>query len=513
MRVSFFLIFLLFGAMLSWGDTPQEGEDAELEDTPEEIQQDIASCPEGACSEGSDCGACDKLSQEKELKDPDVREALAEKKMDVRGPGTQDRLGDVVEADGQPAEQVGSPEMAMQQGADIRSPPQEQLGGGRQRPQQDMSQSLASLGGLLQGVAALMGALKPVPETPSTPQAAPPPPEREKAVLCSAIGGTKCSLLKNSCAEQIVTADSSQNSMCCLGPCLPLTQSAAGREAAKNVADAKATPSAGFQFTDKGTTISSLDGTTTQVPAALNKGTDTVITRASTIDVLNGQGTNLYTLSQTKRGVRNHYGLFIIDPVGETIVSVAEVNGALTLDASSLLLWLAPGVTRYVQGVYETNTRLFSPQTGVVLQPVEDRRPMLTGHATFSPPTAGLTFGQGALSSLLKNAIDLSIGARGQADYIILARGKEDILLLGERGFFPLAIRSLAKGDSHVVYDLAVRIKQRYKVKDAAYEYILSPEGLYTKVKTPTGKILEESGAAPVRSLSTSQQQLLAKST
>ena len=122
-----------------------------------------------------------------------------------------------------------------------------------------------------------------------------------------------------------------------------------------------------------------------------------------------------------------------------------------------------------------------------------------------------MTFGHNGLSSLLDNAIDASF-AKKDADVIILAKGYQDVDLLGNKGFFPILIRKLAKGSTSIIYDLNVAVQKRYMVKDKDYEYKIIKEEETTKVKNQIGKIIEDSGSKIIKTLSPKQKRLLYES-
>ena len=482
---------------------------------PEQLIKAINTCIE---TKGQQCPK--DLAQQKAINDIKVREALAKAKeqgidlsVDGKAEDIQQRLQELVQQEGKSPRIPSTPDAALRGAQGMNPPSREDLGRRQQRPQQppeqggqDLTQTLSGFAQLLQSVSQLIGVLK-QPEQPTQLAQVPlPQPERETYKTCKDVGGASCNTAENTCSSEANTPDiTSKNLVCCVGKCTP--KSLPYKEAEKNVKAAENTPASPFQAAEKGKLVSA--GPTNQDPSLLDKNTDTILTRTNTIDVLNKKTTNLYTLYKTQRGITNHHGIFLLDTTGEITLFVAEEDGALTMDKDALLLWLAPGVTHYDASAetYETSTRLFSPQLSIVLEPAAESVSSLTGAVAFSPPETGLTFGQGKLSAMLTNALDASLSNRDEVDYVLLVKGYENIMLLGDKGFFPLAIRHTAKGDTHIIPSLAVR--QRYKVKDMTYEYAILPKEGVTQVKIPNGKVIEESHASPIKTLSLLQKSLL----
>ncbi len=321
------------------------------------------------------------------------------------------------------------------------------------------------------------------------------------------------------CSREVFTPDTGVGTICCLDPCKKRTETAQGKKAQKDIDAAKEVENnlPGFQLRGpEGEKITSLDGTTKQDMRLLQPDTTQITPDKDKLFVLNPKtGTNLYTLQGTEEGVEERRGIFILDQEGIQKMSVGEEGGALTLDRKGHYLWELPGTTVYdaEDDTYETDSVVYMPQYGLWIGATEQQQQKSPTGAfahEFVFPTAGMTFGHGRLAEQLKNAIDASLSP-DDVDVIIYAKGNQDLDLLGNIGFFPLFIRSVAKGSTSIIYDLNVGVEKKYLIKDKQYEYKISTESHTTKVKTPTGKIIEDSGSLPLRkeAISATQKRLL----
>ncbi len=389
---------------------------------------------------------------------------------------------------------------------------QQQEGG---KPQGDPAQMLSGLGGLLQGIASIMGAMKQQEQPEQQKDQNVVQQQKNEQQTCAKAGGISCSPPNINKCDPPQTEAVADTRQCCIkgSRCVDLRDTSQGQNAVAEVAQAKSQSSqVQFGITGQdGKTITSGDGQTKQDMTLLDKNQDKVVPKPAEIQILNGKATNLYTLKGTQTGVRDFYGVFVLDNIGLIKISVAEVMGAVTLDKTNIVLWELPGTTVYdaAHDTYETDTRVYAPQYGVWIKAAEQKPQQVTGKFASSFPTAGATFGHGALSELLKNAIDTSLAAKGDVDVIVMTKGTEDIDLLGNIGFFPVMIRNLAKGSTNIVYELGVGVEKRYLIKDSQYEYKIVKEEGTTKVKTKNGKIIEDSGGQTVRTLSAKQRRLL----
>lgn len=384
--------------------------------------------------------------------------------------------------------------------------------GGQEGKGGDPSQMLSGLGGLLQGVAALMQAGK-QDQKQDQQKDVNTPPETGKQIAACAI---KCP--RNACDQQVVTADTGVGTVCCETACKQLTATAQGQNAQQDIQQAKAADASQLAFKLSGTQgekITSLDGSTKQDMTLLNQAADKVTPTDDKIFVTNGKATNLYTLKNTQRGVEDFYGIFILDRTGIQKISVGEEDGATTADPTGIFLWQLPGTTVYNanRDEYETDSYVYAAQYGLWIKATQHQgagTPTGQFAHEFSFPTAGMTFGHGRLSDLLRNAIDASLAARGDVDVIIHAKGFQDVDLLGNIGFFPLFIRNLAKGSTRIIYERNVAVQKKYQIKDRQYEYKVLRETT-TKVKAQNGKIIEDSGSIPLHkeALSSKQKRIL----
>ncbi len=414
----------------------------------------------------------------------------------------------------------GPPEGAKPQGGgeSAGSGKQQQQGGQEGGKQQgDPLESLSKMLGVVQQILGIKQALA-QEDKQKEPQkdVVVPGTQRAEQSTCAKAGGVSCAPPNAKECSPPQTASVADTRQCCVGgsKCVDLKGTPQGQNAQSDIATAKAADATQLAFKlagQKGEQITSLDQSTKQDMTLLNQQSDKVIPTNDKIYVVNGQATNLYTLKNTQRGVEDFYGIFILDNTGEMKISVGEEWGATTMDPTGIFLWELPGTTVYdaVKDTYETDTRVFSLQHGMWIKAVEKKQAPVTGSFTFAFPTTSVSFGHGALSDLLKNAIDSSITARGDVDVIVMTKGVEDLDLLGNIGFFPIMIRNVAKGSTNIIYDLGVGVEKRYLIKDAQYEYKVVKEDETTKVKAKNGKIIEDSGGMPLRTLSTKQKKLV----
>ena len=468
-----------------------------------------------------------------------ARKEAAKKGTKVRGPNAEENRNDFFEQLGGQGrggeESAGRGTEGQRRGGDAEGGAGDASGGQEGGKGGDMGSALQGLGSLLQGIAGIIGALKgKEDQDKQLSKQEMLQPSREIATLCGErslsevttaaiattteqkFAGQRCIKGLETCRSEIQTADTGVGTICCKDPCVKKKETPQGKNAQEDIEKAKASEVAFRLAGPQGEKITSLDGSTNQDMRLLKPETTQITPTPDKIFVMNPQtGTNLYTLKGTEDGVEDYEGVFILDSTGIQKISVGETTGAITLDQTGILLWELPGTTVYdaEHDVYKTDSVVYAPQYGLWVGATE-RQQQNTPTGSFAHefvfPTAGMTFGHGRLAEQLKNAIDASLHP-GDADIIIYAKGYQDLDLLGNIGFFPLFIRSVAKGSTSVIYDRNVGVEKRYMIKDRRYEYNILREEMTTKVKTSNGKIIEDSGSFPLRkeALSSTQKRLL----
>lgn len=509
---------------------------------------------QGAASTGA--GAANAVSTGTDAPDPDnmtpeekekYRKKLAEQEGKVKGPNTGKNRDEFFNQQGGKGREGGG---GGQGGQGEGGGGQGQGGEGGQQGagQGDPMESLQKMLGIVQQILAIAqqmkGDQKEDPQKEDQSQQAAQLLSRDVPTLCGQASSTTESLTGNiaaapeqppqqrivgqrcpktdQCSREVFTPDTGVGTICCLDPCKKRTETAQGKNAQKDIDAAKEVEKKlpGFQLRGpEGEKIASLDGTTKQDMRLLQPETTQITPDKDKLFVLNPKtGTNLYTLQGTEEGLEEQSGIFILDQEGIQKMSVGEEEGAVTLDRKGHYLWELPGTTVYdaEEDTYETDSVAYMPQYGLWIGATKNQQQTTPTAPTgafaheFVFPTAGMTFGHGKLAEQLKNAIDASLSP-GDVDIIIYAKGHQDLDLLGNIGFFPLFIRSVAKGSTTIIYDLNVGVEKKYLIKDKQYEYKISTEGLTTKVKTHTGKIIEDSGSLPLRkeAMSATQKRLL----